>query len=219
MVRFLRSPQVESLCIETFTLRELAEAFNVKPHDIAQVVSRFGLFLISDPVRGNSPRLFTWLDALAILLFLNCDKIFRAAGRENLLSEVSHLLFGDLMSEAEATERRAEIAAERRRNIEKHDKFLVRQHLQRREELRRDPFAASPIWWSRNADQRWALFVTEDCRFITMLADRTRGTHKIDYRVLEKIKAGYWVNLTELFTVADGRLAEVITNRAEAANA
>jgi hypothetical protein len=54
MARFLRSPQVEALSIETFSLRELAEAFGVKPHDIEQVVSRFGLFLISDPVRGNT---------------------------------------------------------------------------------------------------------------------------------------------------------------------
>jgi hypothetical protein len=152
------------------------------------------------------------------LVFLNCDKIFRAAGRKNLLSEVANLLFGDPMSPVEATFRRAETAAERRRDVAKHDEFLRRLHQQRREELKRDPFAANPIWWSRNADQRWALFVTEgDCRFVTLLADRTKGTDKIDYRVLEKIKAAYWVNLTHLFTIADGKLAEVIANRVEAA--
>ena len=143
---FVRPPQVADLVAETFTTRELAEAFDVKPATLELAFFRYDFMLISDPVRGKAPRQFHYLDALALLVYLGFAKHFGPAGRKTLIAEVSRLLFGELLSEGEVTERRAAIERERAKaRPGSANKFLFKLHQQRRVELRRDPFNMSPF--------------------------------------------------------------------------
>jgi hypothetical protein len=219
MSGFARSPQVEALARETFTQREIAEAFRVNEGQLVAAVTRFGMFLISDKtLRGRAPRRFHYLDALALLVFIAFDKHFGPEARKTLVREVSHLLFGDPMSEAEALERRGE-------ETKKYDalktpsaraKFggrMLKMHQQRRAEIKRDFWSASPLWWSRDADRRFVLFGCDNHTIITGLFDRCVDGGKISFEKLAAIKAGQWVNATEWFCRADGQLAAVVERR------
>jgi hypothetical protein len=206
---FVRPPQVMALAHETFTQAELCKAFDVEKGHIIAAVTRLGMFLVSDKIgpAGRSPRQFHLLDAYALLIYLNFDKHFGAAGRKTLVSEVSHLLFGDFVSESEAAARPAEVAA---MPPGKREKFMFRLHQQRRAEIRSDMFAASPLWWSRDADRRFVLFGCRNHTILSGLFDRRINGGKVDLAPLEKVGVGTWVNCTELFCGADATLTAIV---------
>jgi hypothetical protein len=219
MSGFVRPPQVDALGGETFTQREIAAAFGVNEGQIVAAVTRFGMFLISDKtLRGRAGRRFHYLDALALLVFIAFDKHFGPVGRKTLVKEVSRLLFGDPMSEAEANERRAEVTKEydALKTPSARAKFggrMFKMHQQRRVEIRRDMWSAHPIWWSRDADRRFVLFGCDDHTIVQGLFDRRENGGKISFEKLAAIKAGQWVNATEWFCRADGQLAAVVERR------
>lgn len=219
MSEFVHPPQVEALSMETFTQREIADAFGVNEGQLVAAVTRFGMFMISDKtLRGRAGRRFHYLDALALLVFIAFDKHFGPTGRKTLVKEVSHLLFGDIMSEAERDERRGEETKkfDTLKTPSARAKFggrMFKMHQQRREEIRRDMWSASPIWWSRDADRRFVLFGCDDHRIIQGLFDRRVDGGKISFEKLAAIKAGTWVNATEWFCRADGQLAAVVERR------
>jgi hypothetical protein len=177
------------------------------------------MFLISDKIRrGRAPRRFHYLDALAMLVFIAFDKHFGLAGRKTLVKEVTNLLFGDPMSEAERDERRAEVTKkyDALKTPSARAKFggrMFKMHQQRRTEIRRDMFTANPLWWSRDADRRFVLFGCDDHTIITGLFDRGIDGGKISFEKLAAIKAGTWVNATEWFCRADGQLAAIVERR------
>jgi hypothetical protein len=213
---FVPSPQVVDLVGETFSTRELAAAFSATSSAIERAVIRFDMFLISERPGGGTPagRRFTYLDAIAILTYLNFDKAFGISGRKTLLKEISSLLFGDLMSDDEAKARKAEFEREHQTaRPGSAEKFVYRMHQQRRAELRKDPFSASPLWWGRDANRRFALFGTKDHRIIPMLFDRRIDGGKISFDTLASMKITHWVNCTELFCRADATLTAIVERR------
>jgi hypothetical protein len=216
--KFVRPPQVVALAEKRFTLKELAEAFACDEGALIAAVTRFGMFLISEPGHGRTPRQFHLLDAYALLVFLSFYKQFGPAARKTLVSQVSHLLFGDPMSQAEVTERRGEMAKEydALKTPSARAKFggrMFRVLQQRRAEIKRDMFEAHPMWWSRDADRRFVLFGCENHTIITGLFDRNVDGGKISFEKLAEIRAGSWVNVTEWFCFADRQLAGVVEQR------
>lgn len=213
---FVRPPQVAALAAESFTQKELAEAFEVKETAIIDAVSRFDMFLISKAGTPRAPRRFHYLDALALLVYLSFAKEAPAAAKKTLVKEVSALLFGDQVAPGEADERRAAVASERERSASaqaKSNKFLYRSHLQRREEIRRDFWSASVLWWARDANRRFVLFGRENHEIVVGLFDRRTDGGKVDMAALAAMKIGTWVNATEWFCRADGQLAAVVARR------
>lgn len=221
-ISFVTTPRVERLMGETFTAKELAEALAVKSHVITEAVGRFGMFLVSDPVTTSQTRQFHYLDVLALTIYLGFSKHFGPEGRKALLSEVSHMLFGDPLSDAEIAERRAETlvaydrAARTPSGRAKYSGRAFKVHQQRRAEIKRDPFAACPLFWVRNANQNFAIFGCRGFRLVTLLADKQVNGGKISTDMLMRMGAGTWVNATELFARADDRLETIVNRRTEA---
>jgi hypothetical protein len=216
---FVRPPQVAALIGEEFSQRELVAAFSTKHGLIERAVTRLQMFLISDKPGAGTPagRRFTHADALAILTYLNFEKAFGPSGRMTLTREVSSLLFGDLLTAEEAKARKAEFEREHQNaKPGAAEKFVYRMHQQRRAELRRDPWSASPLWWSRDANRRFALFGTKNHKIIPMLFDRRIDGGKINLDTLEAMGITHWFNATELFCRADGQLTAIVQERVEA---
>ena len=211
--------EVEALAGETFTQREIIDALGATEGQLVAAVTRFGMFLISDKVPGGrAGRRFHYLDALALLVFVAFDKHFGPAGRKTLVNEISCLLFGDPMSEAERDERRAEVtkkfdALKTPSGRAKFGGRMFKMHQQRRAEIKRDFWSANPLWWSRDADRRWVIFGCDNHTIYTGLFDRRDDDGKISFEKLAAIKAGTWVNATEWFCRADGQLAAVVGRR------
>jgi hypothetical protein len=221
-VEFVTTPRVERHIKETFTLVQIAKLYGIKEHQVAEVVSRLGIFLISDPAdrpRQSMPRQFHYFDVLALDLYFNFDKHFGASGRKTLLSEITHLLFGEFVSQAEARTRAREVLAEydaaaAKNNVAKFATHMRKVHERRKAEIVADPFAASPLWWSRNTNQHFAIFGRSDHRLLLHLADKTDRFHgKISLDWLRRNKAETWVNATEHFCRIDAQLERLVYGR------
>ena len=75
---------------------------------------------------------------------------------------------------------------------------MFRTHQARREEIRRDPWTADPLWWSRNANQHFILFGCANHTILTGLFDK-RDSLTIPLEPLAQMGVGCFVNATELF--------------------
>jgi hypothetical protein len=107
VVHFVKPPQVRALSSQVFTKREVAQAFETPETKIETAASRFGMFLVSEPLVGAT-RHYHYLDALALLVWLSFDRQWGPSGRKTLTSQVSHLLFGEHVTAEEYRARRAE---------------------------------------------------------------------------------------------------------------
>ena len=205
-VEFVTTPRVETLMSEKFTKAELIEVFGSEGA-IVSAASRFGMFLVSNPPnRGAIARKFHYLDALALLVFISFAKNMPKSAQKTLTKEVSALLFGE--SDIAPRARGAEIPTASPAKV----KQLFRVHQARRNEIRDDPFRAHPIWWSRNANQNFVIFGTDDHRLMTGLFDKRDGpTIKIDH--VQNFGVGLWVNATEWFARADAQLIALVERR------
>jgi hypothetical protein len=182
-VAFPLPPQVETLLGETFTQREVAEALGVPVTKVIDAVTRFQMFLMSDRVHGSSPRRFHFFDCYLLLIFLGFAKEFGPVSRKTLVAEVSGLLFGEQISEGEVAWRRAKMAAEWDASTpsgraKKGGQFFL-EHLARRDEIRKDPISAHPLFWSRNYNEHFVLFGRADHRLLVAMFDRRDGA-KVD---------------------------------------
>ncbi len=217
-VAFPIPPQVERLMPETFTQKEIAEVLDVPVTTIIDAVSRFKMFLISEPVHGL--RRFHLLDVYTLLIYISFVKAFGPTGRKTLVQEVSALLFGEQLSEEEIERRRAGMEAEydaaTPSGRAKMGGRLFLDHLARRAELREDPFKAHPLFWSRNYNEQFVLFGRADHRIVAGMFDRRINNGKIDMKLLADMKLGSWVNCTEWLFQCDSALLEIVERRASA---
>ena len=203
---FVRPPQVAGLIHETFSGKEIAAAFKIPHERVIDIATRYNMFLISE-TRERLRRNFHYLDSLAILVAYSFFKTLSPAGKKTVLSEVSHLLFGQGIALDETGLCRDEARAEG-------VKALYRQHIARRAELCRHPWRATPLWWSRSADKNFCLFQCRDHRIIAGVFDRRApngGAVPLDD--LEKLGVVNWVNCTRWFCRADAQLAAILEAR------
>jgi hypothetical protein len=217
VVHFVKPPQVRALSSQVFTKREVAQAFETPETKIEMAASRFGMFLISEPLVGATRR-YHYLDCLALLVWLSFDRQWGPSGRKTLTSQVSHLLFGEHVTAEEYRARRAETrkqydkAVETPRGLDEFGDRMRKILVQRREEIRQDFWSSNPLWWSRSADVNFVIFGTAQHQLITGVYDR-RETRGVSYEELAQIRAQHWINATQWFCHADARLAAILEQR------
>jgi hypothetical protein len=142
-------------------LSDISAAMGEKLETIRGIIFRDELQLVSQaPGAGRIGRKFCLLDIEAIAIY-HALKSATKIPVPKLVSEMSHALFGDPMSEAEMRDRRAtviedRVRSKRRGTLGKHDKLLFRLHEHRREELLADMFAANSLWWARDPDRHYS---------------------------------------------------------------
>lgn len=217
IAEFVTTPRIERLLRETFTQKELVEAFAVPSSAVTAAVTRLKMQLISDH-KPSTTRRFHYYDAPALLVFISFAKQWPNSAKKTLTAQVSSLLFGDPMTPQEAAARRAEVtkAFDAANTPSKRAKFaghMFKVTQARRREIQRHPFSANPLWWSCNGDQNFVIFGRTDHQLLVGLFDRNVNGGKVSFDALQKMKAGCWVNVTELLCRLDARLIEIVERR------
>jgi hypothetical protein len=225
---FAQSPFVEDIATATFSPKELAAGFaDLSNSIITEAVTRLRMFTISDPPRGGGPGggwKFHYYDCLALGLYgalRKTDPFQPLSARRALAQQIASLLFGDPVTAEEAAERKAETAKVYERAARtpvgraKFSGRMLKTHLARREEIRRDIYAASPFWWNRSATVNFFVFSCDGGKLVTICADEAKTpTLKMD--MLEKIGARSWMNATRVFNEIDGQLDAIRALRSQA---
>lgn len=132
---------------------------------------------------------------------------------------MAHLLLGDPMNPDEAHERRTAFAEERARALKKprtkaeSDRMLVRMYDARRRELQADIFSASALWWSRDKNRHFIIFVAKNRQLFQFIADRSVNGGKIDTAPFERAGMNFYINATKTLAEIDKRLDKIVAER------
>jgi hypothetical protein len=181
---------------------------------IVDAVSRFGVFLVSEPTPPGITRRFHYLDAHALALYAALIKTEPFKPRQTrplLVKQLAGLLFGDPVDPREAAARNAEVAkyydlaARTPSGRAKFAGHMLKTHLARREEIRRDVYNASPFWWNRSASKNFAVFACDHAKLAVICADK-EASPNASMAWLESIGARNWLNATRTFCEIDGQL-------------
>jgi hypothetical protein len=212
-------PPVAALAQETFNLREVSAALEIVPERVSDF-SKWRLQLVSPEVRGRVGRRYASIDVYCLALFNAFDSVFRGDGRYALVLEFGHLLFGDFVSTKEWRERRLIFAQDRARALSagprakaKSDKMIAQMWEGRRRELQRSIFDATPLWWSRDLDRRFVLFVARNRELFQYIVDRNVNGGMIDPKPFEAAGMVFCLNATNTLAEIDKRLAAIVIAR------
>jgi hypothetical protein len=224
---FERTEEVLALSRKSYIVDEIVEAIPAPRRDVVEAVSRQKVHMLSNPGAGRAHRRFHVLDIYSIAIFIGLNRAvsantdYVAESRKKLIIEIDHLLWGDLVTPAEKRARQPEFAAKRAKAYRgteaqkrKNDKFILRLHEQRRQDLLADIFSAPPHVWVRDPDRNFVLFLRKDVSLSVGLIDRNGPTGgRIDTEPFFEQGFMGCMNLTKSLTGLDERLRKIIDER------
>ncbi|WP_026605585.1 hypothetical protein [Methylocapsa acidiphila] len=231
-----RQARVLALSRQRFSQVELERAFVGLPFKLNKwilnsTVSRHRVSLIAEDIFSGVARVFHFIDAYSIAIFVACDAQLERSSdptrvrlRAELRKQIQSLRWGELLSHEERAAREWEFKAARTAGLKRggshakaSDEFIFKLHEQSKKQMRADIFSATPAVWARDEAKHFVALLRRNAAIFAMLVDPEepgRGLLGVDHLFEQRFY--HAINLTKALELVDLLLEGVVAARGAA---